>query len=116
MVTDNTADAPNSGSSSASRMTLMGGRAVHDAARAALEKWKAGERPARAKVQYRPPLTTDFDKETTASRPNYAYGYVSQAVELEVDTTTGLVRILKIISVHDVGKAVNKQLVEGQIE
>ena len=32
MVTDDSAEAPNAGSASASRMTLMGGRAVHDAA------------------------------------------------------------------------------------
>jgi CO/xanthine dehydrogenase Mo-binding subunit len=116
MVTDDSGQAPNAGSASASRMTLMGGRAVHDAARAALEKWRAGERPARARVQYRPPTTTSLDKETTAGTPNYAYGYTAQAVEVEVDTRTGLVRVTKVISVHDVGKAVNKQLVEGQIE
>jgi CO/xanthine dehydrogenase Mo-binding subunit len=116
MVTDDSGQAPNAGSASASRMTLMGGRAVHDAARAALEKWKAGERPARARVQYRPPATRPLDKETAAGTPNYAYGYAAQAVEVEVDTRTGLVRVTKVISVHDVGKAVNKQLVEGQIE
>ena len=116
MVTDDSGQAPNAGSASASRMTLMGGRAVHDAARAALEKWRAGERPARARVQYRPPTTTPLDDETTTGTPNYAYGYTAQAVEVEVDTRTGLVRVTKVISVHDVGKAVNKQLVEGQIE
>ncbi len=116
MVTDDSAQAPNAGSASASRMTFMGGRAVHDAARAALEKWQSGERPARARVQYRPPSTTPLDKETTAGRPNYAYGYAAQAVEVDVDTLTGLVRVTRVISVHDVGKAVNKQLVEGQVE
>ncbi|MEO6457899.1 MAG: molybdopterin cofactor-binding domain-containing protein, partial [Chloroflexia bacterium] len=76
----------------------------------------AGERPARAKVQFRPPETTGLDPDTTAGRPNYAYGYASQAVEVEVNTLTGQVQVLKIISVHDVGKAINRQQVEGQIE
>ncbi|MEO8285101.1 MAG: xanthine dehydrogenase family protein molybdopterin-binding subunit [Chloroflexota bacterium] len=116
MVTDNSAEAPNAGSASASRMTYMGGRAVHDAAKAALAKWNAGERPARAKVQFRPAQTTPLDKETTIGSPNYAYGYVAQAVEVEVNTLTGNVQVLKIISVHDVGKAINRQQVEGQIE
>jgi CO/xanthine dehydrogenase Mo-binding subunit len=116
MVTDDSSQAPNAGSASASRMTLMGGRAVHDAAQQALEAWAHGERPARATAQYRPPATTPLDDETTAGRPNYAYGYVSQAVEVEVNTLTGQVQVLKVISVHDVGRAVNRQQVEGQIE
>jgi CO/xanthine dehydrogenase Mo-binding subunit len=116
MVTDDSSQAPNAGSASASRMTYMGGRAVHDASKAALAKWEAGERPARAKVQFRPAETTGLDPDTTAGRPNYAYGYASQAVEVEVNTLTGQVQVLKIISVHDVGKAVNRQQVEGQIE
>jgi CO/xanthine dehydrogenase Mo-binding subunit len=116
MVTDDSSQAPNAGSASASRMTYMGGRAVHDAARQALEKWQAGERPARAKVQFRPEATTALDPETTEGRPNYAYGYAAQAVEVLVDTLTGLVQVLKVISVHDVGKAINRQQVEGQIE
>ena len=116
MVTDDSSQAPNAGSVSASRMTYMGGRAVHDAAARALERWKAGDRPARARVQFRPARTTPLDTETTAGVPNYAYGYSAQAVEVEVNTLTGQVQVLKVISVHDVGKAVNKQLVEGQIE
>lgn len=116
MVTDDSRYAPNAGSASASRMTYMGGRAVHDAAKAALAKWEAGERPARARVQFRPAPTTGLDPETTAGVPNFAYGYAAQAVEVEVDTLTGLVQVLKVISVHDVGKAVNRQQVEAQIE
>jgi CO/xanthine dehydrogenase Mo-binding subunit len=116
MVKDDSSQAPNAGSASASRMTFMGGRAVHDAAEQALAKWNAGERPARAEVQFRPPRTTGLDPETTAGKPNYNYGYAAQAVEVEVNTLTGQVRVLRIISVHDVGKAVNRQQVEGQIE
>jgi CO/xanthine dehydrogenase Mo-binding subunit len=116
MVTDDSAQAPNAGSASASRMTFMGGRAVHDAAKAALEKWNAGERPARAKVQFRPSPTTGLDPVSTEGKPNYNYGYAAQAVEVEVNTLTGQVQVLKVISVHDVGKAINRQQVEGQIE
>jgi CO/xanthine dehydrogenase Mo-binding subunit len=98
-------------------MTLMGGRAVHDAAVTALRKWAEDEeRPAMATVQYRPPATTRLDPVTGAGHPNYCYGYVAQAVEVEVNTLTGQVQVLTIISVHDVGKAINRQQVEGQIE
>src|SRR5262245_14367871 len=117
MITDDSSEAPNAGSASASRMTLMGGRAVHDACLAALKRWQEDEeRPAVATVQYRPPATTPLDAATGAGRPNYCYGYVAQAVEVEVNTLTGQVQVLKIISVHDVGKAINRQQVEGQIE
>lgn len=115
MITDDSAEAPNAGSASASRMTLMGGRAVKDACEEARRHWLAGEEP-RATVQYRPPRTTRLDLETGEGVPNYCYGYVAQAVEVEVDARTGLVRVLRVISVHDVGRAINKQQVEGQIE
>jgi CO/xanthine dehydrogenase Mo-binding subunit len=116
MITDDSSEAPNAGSASASRMTLMGGRAVHDASLAALKSWADEERPARATVQYRPPATTALDSITGTGRPNYCYGYTAQAVEVEVNTLTGQVRVLRIISVHDVGRAINRQQVEGQIE
>jgi CO/xanthine dehydrogenase Mo-binding subunit len=116
IIADDSGEAPNAGSASASRMTLMGGRAVHDASLSALKNWTDEERPARATVQYRPPATTALDPVTGAGRPNYCYGYTAQAVEVEVNTLTGQVRVLKVISVHDVGKAINRQQVEGQIE
>lgn len=116
LVADDSSEAPNAGSASASRMTLMGGRAVYDAAMAALRQWHDEERPARATVQYRPPATTELHPETGAGVPNYCYGYVAQAVEVEVDTRTGQAQVLRIISAHDVGRAINRQQVEGQIE
>jgi CO/xanthine dehydrogenase Mo-binding subunit len=116
MITDDSAEAPNAGSASASRLTIMAGRAVHDAAHAALREWQNEERPARATVQYRPPATTALDPVTTAGRPNYAYGYAAQAVEVEVDRATGLVHVLTVLSAHDVGRALNRTLLEGQIE
>lgn len=115
MITDDSSQAPNAGSVSASRMTLMGGRAVKDAADEARRKWVAGEAP-QATVQYLPPRTTSLDLETGAGVPNYCYGYSAQAVEVEVDTRTGVTRVARIISVHDVGRAINRQQVEGQIE
>ena len=65
---------------------------------------------------YLAPKTTPFDPETGYGTPNFAYGYVAQAVEVEVDTETGQVRVLRVVCADDVGKAVNPRLVEGQIE
>ena len=116
LVASDTAVTGNSGSVSASRMTFMAGNAIKGACELALEKWKSEERPAVATFQYRPPRTTPLDPETGKSDPNFAYGYVAEAVEVEVDTETGLVRLINVICADDVGKAVNPQQVQGQIE
>jgi CO/xanthine dehydrogenase Mo-binding subunit len=116
LVVSDTALTGNSGSASASRMTFMAGNSIKGAAEAALEKWRSEERPAVATYQYRPPPTTPYDPQTGKSEPNFAYGYVAQAVTVEVDTETGHVRILDVASTNDVGRAINPQQVEGQIE
>ena len=116
LVAADTAFTLNSGSVSASRMTFMAGNAIRGAASLALERWKAEDRPAQGIFQYRPPATTPLDPETGKSEPNFAYGYVAQAVLVEVDTETGHVRLVDVVSTNDVGKAINPQLVQGQIE
>ena len=40
----------------------------------------------------------------------------AHAAEVEVDMETGMVKVLKIAAAHDIGKAINPILVEGQIE
>lgn len=42
--------------------------------------------------------------------------YACQVAEIEVDTETGQVKVLKIVAAHDVGKAINPKGVEGQLE
>ncbi len=116
LIVSDTAKMGNSGSVSASRMTFMSGNAIRGAAERALEKWQAEERPAIAEYKYLAPKTTPFDKETGHSMPNFAYAYVAQAAEVEVDTETGHVRLVRVVSANDVGKAINPTLVEGQIE
>lgn len=117
LICDDSSQAPNAGSASASRMTYMGGRAVKDAAEAAREQWSyTDDESAQATIQFRAAATTALDLETYSARPNYCYGYAAQAVEVEVNLLTGQVQVLRIISVHDVGKAINMQQVTGQIE
>jgi len=116
LVVSDTAYTADSGSSSASRMTFMAGNSILGAAELALKKWRDEERPAIGVYQYRPPKTTPYDPETGKSEPNFAYGYVAQVAEVEVDTDTGHVRLLRVWCADDVGTAVNPQLVQGQIE
>lgn len=117
LISDDSAEAPNAGSASASRLTLMAGRAVFDAATAARDQYRStDDANVSATVQFRPQATTPLHHETGRGYPNYCYGYAAQAVEVEVNVLTGQVQILNVISVHDVGKAINWQQVEGQIE
>ncbi len=117
MICNDSSETPNAGSASASRMTLMGGRAVQEAATEAREKWGGtDDEHVIVTKQYCPPATTQLDPLTGAGRPNYCYGYAAQAVEVEVNIFTGQVQVVKIISVHDVGQAINRQQVAGQIE
>ena len=105
-----------SGSVSASRMTFMSGNSVIGAVEGALEKWERGERPATHEYTYYAPETEPFDPETGKSKPNFAYGYMAQAAEVEVDTETGEIHVLNVVTGDDVGKAINPEQVEGQIE
>ena len=116
LIASDTANTESSGSVSASRMTFMSGNSIRGAAAAALEKWKMEERPAIGEFKYLAPPTTPFDKETGHSVPNFAYAYSAQAAEVEVDTETGHVRVLRIVAADDLGKAINPDLVVGQIE
>jgi len=116
LVTSDSAIHQNSGSVSASRMTFMSGNSIRGAAQVALEKWNAEERPAIGEFKYLAPRTNQFDPETGYSTPNFAYAFVAQAAEVEVDTETGHVRVLRIVSADDVGKAINPALLEGQVE
>ena len=46
--------------------------------------------------------------------PDYTFG--AHAADVEVDTETGGVRVLRYVACHDVGRAINPQSVEGQIQ
>ena len=116
MIASDSATMENSGSVSASRMTFMSGNAIRGAAEAALKKWKAEERPAVGEFKYLAPKTNQFDKETGYSTPNFAYAFVAQAAEVEVDTETGHVRVVRVVSADDVGQPINPALVQGQVE
>jgi CO/xanthine dehydrogenase Mo-binding subunit len=116
LVTSDSAIHENSGSVSASRMTFMSGNAIRGAAQVALQKWEAEERPAIGEFKYLAPRTNQFDPETGYSTPNFAYAFVAQAAEVEVDTETGHVRVIRLVSADDVGKAINPSLLEGQVE
>ncbi|AMS39404.1 molybdopterin-dependent oxidoreductase [Aminobacter aminovorans] len=67
-----------------------------------------------AEESYDPPTTTLDAK--GQGKPYAVYGYGAQIAELEVDMRLGTVKLIKITAAHDVGRAINPLLAEGQIE
>jgi carbon-monoxide dehydrogenase large subunit len=79
------------------------------------EGWKGG--PIIGQGKFMPTYVTNLDFETgQGARAVVHYTVGAQAVDLEIDTETGQVEILKIASVYDVGKAINPDLIMTQIE
>ncbi|HKU58630.1 MAG TPA: molybdopterin cofactor-binding domain-containing protein [Gaiellaceae bacterium] len=115
-----TATVDSAGSASASRLTMMVSGAVRDACRAALAErdQRPGEEIDVERI-YRHPRTTPLDPETgqiTGERAHVAFAACAMKVVVEVDVDLGLTRVVWIGAAQDVGKAVNPQQVEGQIE
>ncbi len=75
--------------------------------------FREGGRTLVAEAFYDPPnemLSKDLRGNVSA-----AYGFAAQAALVEVSEATGEVRVLKIASAHDVGRALNPLAAEGQI-
>jgi CO/xanthine dehydrogenase Mo-binding subunit len=111
-----TASAGDAGSASASRLTFMSGNAILGAAEEAEKRWRAGDRPAVGHFRYVPPPTEPLDAVDSLVTPNFAYTYGAQAVALTVDIGTGHIVVDEVVCAVDAGRAINPDLVAGQIE
>jgi len=105
---------PNSGTSTASRQTLITGEAARRAGDALKEELRGRSLTELEGSEY----YREYDCVTdpmTSEKPNrfshVAYGYATQVVILDGDG-----RVRKVVAAHDVGKAINPNGVEGQIE
>jgi CO/xanthine dehydrogenase Mo-binding subunit len=79
------------------------------------EGWTGG--PIVGQGKFMPTYVTNLDFETgQGARAVVHYTVGAQAVDLEVDTETGEIAVLKIASAYDVGKAINPDLILTQIE
>ncbi|CUX46606.1 selenium-dependent xanthine dehydrogenase [Clostridium sp. C105KSO13] len=110
----NTAQAPDAGTTSGSRQTLITGEAAKRASELLKAELKNHTLEELEEKEFYGEYLAKTDK-MGADVPNpvshVAYGYATQLCVLNEDGT-----IKKIIAAHDVGKAVNPISVEGQIE
>ncbi len=67
-----------------------------------------------AEESYDPP-TRPLD-ENGQGEPYAQFGYAAQMALVEVDLALGTTRVLEMVAAHDVGRAINPLLVEGQVE
>jgi len=137
-----TSRVPDSGPTVASRATLVGGNAVLDAVRA-LERKMAPVREelsrgaaagsgraiafdelvaacrARgielcAQGSWAGPAVS-WDEERGQGDAYFTYVYSCNLAEVVVEAATGKVRVQRLLGAHDVGRAINRQMLEGQI-
>jgi CO/xanthine dehydrogenase Mo-binding subunit len=120
LASGTTATVGSSGSTSASRMTYMASGAVRDACRAALEEQaRLGGGEVDVERVFRHPRTTPLDPETgqvTGDRAHVQLATSAMRVVAEVDVELGLTRVVWVGTAQDVGHAMNRQAVFGQIE
>jgi CO/xanthine dehydrogenase Mo-binding subunit len=120
LASHSTATVDSSGSTSASRQTWMTSGAVREACRAALAEREArGGGEVDVQRVYRHPETSPLDPETgqvTGARAHVAFSVCAMRVVAEVDVELGLTRLVWIGAAQDVGKTINPQAVEGQVE
>jgi CO/xanthine dehydrogenase Mo-binding subunit len=131
-----TAGVPNSGPTVASRTCLIVGGLLERAARdlrsevtrvlGSFPRTRQGLRRAagellngaderRFEARYEPPKEVRWDDATYKGDAYPVYSYGAVVVELEVDRVTYEVRVRRLTTAQDVGKAINPLLVEGQI-
>ncbi len=76
--------------------------------------YTTGGRMVMAEHFYDPP-NENLDSREFKGNLSVTYAYGTHGVEVEVDRNTGQVKILKYIAAHDVGRAINPMLLEGQV-
>ncbi|MBI2304854.1 MAG: molybdopterin-dependent oxidoreductase, partial [Chloroflexi bacterium] len=73
--------------------------------------------PILGKGTFAPSEATPLDLETSqGAKPTAYWMYATQGAEVEVDTDTGQVRVLKLVAAHDVGRAINPVNCQQQIQ
>ncbi len=120
LAPQSTATVDSAGSTSASRQTYMVSGAVRDACRAALaERELRGGGEVDVERVFRHPATTPLDPETgqvTGERAHVSLAVAAMRVVAEVDVELGLSRVVWIGAAQEIGRAIDRQAVEGQIE
>jgi len=75
-----------------------------------------GEEVIEETREFRPRRTVPLDPETGQANAHLQYAFAAHRAVVDVDTELGLVKVVELATAQDVGKAINPQAVEGQLE
>ena len=75
-----------------------------------------GEEVIEETREFRPRSTSRLDPETGQANAHMQYAFAAHRAVVDVDTELGLVKVVELATAQDVGKAINPQAVEGQLE
>ena len=135
VISSDTAVCPDAGMTTASRQTYISGNAVRQTSELLLQKIKtaggidgflAGTTPPERRIEsrYRPPETAHLPEvleEVDASGPDglpvhFAYCFTTMAAIIEINPDGSDLKVRRLITAQDVGRALHVQNVFGQVE
>lgn len=125
MVTGDTDRTPDAGKTSASRQTFVSGNAARLAALDLLQRIELAGPDLASLLEDADgcilvgsgtydPKTTPLDPDGQGI-PYETYGFGAQLAVVDVDLELGTTAVRRVVAAHDVGRAINPMLVEGQI-
>ena len=107
---------PDSGPTVASRTAMIVGRLVQEAATEIKQRVQRERPPLRVEKSYIQPDTIHWDETTYTGDAYPIYAWACTIADVEVDMTTGDVRVTDLVTAVDCGKALHPVMAEGQIE
>ncbi len=111
MAPPDTAIAPDSGPTVASRTTMIAGGLLAEAARQL-----RSSNAASATVHYSPPSGSSFDEASYTGDAYPGFAWAVNVATVTVDPETGEAHVLDLVAVQDAGRIVNPVLAAGQVE
>jgi CO/xanthine dehydrogenase Mo-binding subunit len=116
LAPQDTSRVPDSGPTVASRTAMIVGRLIQDAAAELRTRLQRGKAPLRVEKVYVQPDSIQWDDATYRGDAYPVYAWACTIADVDVDMTTGEVRVTDLVTAVDCGKALHPVMAEGQIE
>jgi CO/xanthine dehydrogenase Mo-binding subunit len=116
VVNPDTDHVPDSGPTVASRSIMIVGELLRRAAIRLREEWADGQEQLIEERFKEPDFVIPFDIEKFSGDTYPTYSWGVNAVEVELDTITGYIKILGAYGSFDVGTPIDRTIVTGQME
>ena len=116
LAPQDTSRVPDSGPTVASRTAMIVGGLIQDAAAELRTRLQRGKAPLRVEKVYVQPDSIHWDDATYRGDAYPVYAWACTIADVDVDMTTGEVRVTDLVTAVDCGKALHPVMAEGQIE